>query len=221
MLTLGAVRLDILIDYWPLLLKGTFKTIEFSLISIIIGTIWGLILCFLGISGFKPLYLFYKVYITVFRGTPALVQILIFHFAILPSIGQFPPVVSGVLALSMNSAAYISEIFRGGINSIESGQMEAARSLGMSYSQAMRYVILPQAFQRVIPPLGNVFISMLKNSSLVSTISIQELAFTGSLISETTLRIWETWIAVASIYLFITIFLTQGFQWLERKMNKN
>lgn len=221
MVSLGAVRLDILIDYWPLLLKGTFITIKFSIISIIIGTIWGLFLCFLRLSNFKPLILFNKVYLAVFRGTPALVQILIFHFAILPSIGKFPAVVSGIVALSLNSAAYISEIFRGGINSIESGQMEAARSLGMSYSQAMRYVILPQAFQRIIPPLGNVFISMLKNSSLVSTISIQELAFTGSLISETTLRIWETWIAVAGIYLFITIFLTQGIQWLERKMNKN
>lgn len=217
----AAIRFDILIDYWPLLLKGTLITLKFSVVSVTIGTILGILLCFTRLSGLKPLKYFNILYLNVFRGTPALVQILIFHFAVLPSIGNFPAAVSGVLALSLKSAAYISEIFRAGIESVERGQMEAARSLGMTYGQAMRYVIFPQAFQRIIPPLGNVFISMLKDSSLVSTISIQELAFTGSLISETTLRVWEAWIAVAGIYLIMTMVLSRGVSWLEIKMGKH
>jgi len=220
MFIVGAIRLDILIEYWPLLLKGLVNTIRFSLISVILGTILGLLLCFLRLSAFRLLNYINIVYISIFRGTPALVQILIFHFAVLPAIGKFPAAVSGVLALSLNSAAYISEIFRAGILSVDRGQMEAARSLGMSYGQAMRYIIMPQAFQRILPPLGNVFISMLKDSSLVSTISIQELAFTGSLISETTLRVWEAWIAVACLYLILTLFLTRVVGRLERKMTQ-
>lgn len=212
------IKYDILLDYWPLLLKGTLTTIKFSVISVIIGTIWGLLLCFLNLTNFKPLKFIYTLYITIFRGTPSLVQILIFHFAIIPAIGNFPAAVSGIVALSLNSGAYISEIFRAGIQSIDRGQMEAARTLGMTYAQAMRYVIFPQALQRVIPPLGNVFISMLKNSSLVSTISIQDLTYTGSLISESTLRVWEAWLAVAGIYLIMTVFLSKGISLAERKM---
>lgn len=221
MFCLGTFRLDILIDYWPLILKGTFTTIKFSLISVGLGTILGLFLCFLRLSKLKLCNFLNLIYINIFRGTPALVQILIFHFAVLPSIGKFPAAVSGVLALSLNSGAYISEIFRAGIVSVDRGQMEAARSLGMTYTQAMRYIILPQAFKRVVPPLGNVFISMLKDSSLVSTISIQELAFTGSLISETTLRVWETWLIVAGIYLVLTLFLSRGVSTLETRLSKD
>lgn len=221
MIMLGSIRYDILIDYYPLLLKGTITTIKFSVISVIIGTILGLFLCFLHLSGLRPLKFIYTVYITVFRGTPSLVQILIFHFAVLPSIGVFPAAVSGIVALSFNCGAYISEIFRAGIVSVDRGQMEAARSLGMTYIQAMRYVILPQAFQRVIPPLGNVFISMLKNSSLVSIISIQDLTYTGSLISESTLRVWEAWLAVAFLYLIMTSFLSWGLRQLESHMARS
>ncbi len=220
-ITLGSIRYDILIDYYPLLLKGAITTIKFSLISVVIGTILGLFLCFLYLSNLKLPKFIYTVYITVFRGTPSLVQILIFHFAVLPSIGVFPAAVSGIVALSFNSGAYISEIFRAGIMSVERGQMEAARSLGMTYNQAMRYVILPQAFKRVIPPLGNVFISMLKNSSLVSIISIQDLTYTGSLISESTLRVWEAWLAVALLYLIMTLFLSWGLRRLESSMTKS
>ncbi|HWI54672.1 MAG TPA: amino acid ABC transporter permease [Desulfobacteria bacterium] len=221
MIILSSIRYDILMDYYPLLLKGTITTIKFSLISVIIGTILGLLLCFMYLSDFRLLKLIYTLYINVFRGTPSLVQILIFHFAILPSIGVFPAAVSGIVALSFNCGAYISEIFRAGIMSIDRGQMEAARSLGMTYAQAMRYVILPQAFQRVIPPLGNVFISMLKNSSLVSIISIQDLTYTGSLISESTLRVWEAWLAVAFLYLIMTWFLSWGLRHLESRLAKS
>lgn len=218
MVFLSSLRFDVLVDYWPLILKGTLTTFKFAIVSVSIGTLWGIVLCFFRLSDLKILNVINRIYITIFRGTPALVQILIFHFAVLPSIGKFPPAVSGITALSLNSGAYISEIFRAGILSVERGQMEAARSLGMTYWQAMRYVIFPQAFQRIIPPLGNVFISMLKDTSLVSTISIQELAYTGSLIGETTLRVWEAWFAVAGIYLIMTIFLTRGVTKLERRL---
>lgn len=220
MTALGAIRFDILIDYWPLFVKGTVNTIKFSLISVSLGTLLGLFLCFLRLSKLSILNYLNIVYINIFRGTPALVQILVLHFAVLPSIGKFPAAASGIIALSLNSSAYISEIFRAGIISIERGQMEAARSLGMTYIQAMRYIIVPQALQRVIPPLGNVFISMLKDSSLVSTIAIQELTFAGSLISETTLRVWEAWIMVAGLYLAMTLLLTRGVHQVEKKMTK-
>ena len=127
---------------------------------------------------------------------------------------------SGVVTLSINSGAYVAEIFRAGIQSIHHGQMEAARSLGMTYFQAMRYVILPQAFKRCIPPLGNEFIAMLKDSSLVSIISLQELMMTGRIIEGHYYRPFETYIVVALLYLFMTTTISQLVSYLERVFGK-
>ncbi|KNZ71075.1 polar amino acid ABC transporter inner membrane subunit [Thermincola ferriacetica] len=224
MFTIGAIRYDIIIEYLPMLLKvGVLTTLELTIISVTVGTILGLFISLLRLSKFRPFSIFGSVYVDFFRGTPLLVQIFMIHFAILPLIipGQYPNIISGLVALSLNSAAYVAEIFRAGIQSIDRGQMEAARSLGMTHGQAMRYVIIPQAFKRVIPALGNEFIAMLKDSSLVSAISVQELAMTGTIIANRTYRPFEPWIVVAILYLIMTLALSQIVAYLERRFGKS
>ena len=151
------------------------------------------------------------------RGTPLLVQILFVYF-VLPTVGvSLPAYASGILALTLNSAAYISEVIRAGILSIDAGQMEAARSLGMSYRQAMRRVILPQTFRRVVPPLTNEGIALLKDSSLVSVIGLTELARTGQELASRYAAPLTIWPLVALLYLALTFPLTQLAQELERR----
>jgi len=224
MTSIGAVRYDIIIDYMPMLLKvGLLTTIKLTVFSVGVGTVLGLFISLMRLSSFKPLSFLGAVYVDFFRGTPLLVQIFMFHFAILPALipGSFPNIISGLVALTLNSAAYIAEIFRAGIQSIDRGQMEAARSLGMTYGQSMRFIIIPQAFKRVIPALGNEFIAMLKDSSLVSVISVQELAMTGTLMANRTYRPFEPWITVAILYLILTMVLSRFVAYLERRYGKS
>jgi len=167
--------------YLPYLLQGALVTIEISIIGIIFGSILGLFVGLGRVSKNQFLVQVSKLYIWVIRGTPLLLQLFIIHFAIpsvLPAL-TLPPFASACIALAINAAAYIGEIARGAIQSIDSGQMEAARSLGMSYNQAMRRIIIPQAFRRMLPPLGNEFIALIKESSLVSTIPLYDLLRTG------------------------------------------
>lgn len=222
MTAFGSFRFDIIIDYLPMMFKiGVKTTFELTLISVSVGTLLGLFFSMLRLSKFKLLSLTSKIYVDFFRGTPLLVQILMFNFAIMPKIGVSSSMVAGLVALSLNSGAYIAEIFRAGIQSIDRGQMEASRSLGMTYGQAMRYIIVPQAFKRVLPALGNEFIAMLKDSSLVSVIAVQELAMTGSLISGRTARTFEAWIPIAILYLIMTMLLSQLVAYLERRFGKS
>lgn len=221
MITLGAFRFDIVADYAPMLLKGALTTLEITLISVGLGTLVGLFVSLLRLAKLKPLSILGAIYVDFFRGTPLLVQIFMFHFAILPLIGNFPVMVSGLVGLTLNSAAYVAEIFRAGIQSIDRGQMEASRSLGMTHVQAMRYIIVPQAFKRVIPALGNEFIAMLKDSSLVSVIALQELAMTGTIISGRTYRAFEAWISVAVLYLVMTMILSRFVSYLERRFGRS
>lgn len=217
----GVFRYDIIADYAPMLIKGAFTTLQITLISVALGTFLGLLISLLTISKLKPLNIIGAIYVDFFRGTPLLVQILMFHFAVLPLIGDFSAMISGLVALTLNSAAYVAEIFRAGIQSIDRGQMEAARSLGMTHGQAMRHIIIPQAFKRVIPALGNEFIAMLKDSSLVSIIALQELAMTGTLISGRTFRPFEAWLAVALLYLIMTMMLSRFVAYLERRFGRS
>jgi glutamine transport system permease protein len=159
------------------------------------------------------------VYIDFIRGTPLLVQIFLIYFALPMIIGQrIDPFIAAVTACSINSGAYIGEIFRAGIQSIDKGQMEAGRSLGMSYAQTMRYIILPQAFKRIIPPLGNEFIAMLKDSSLVSVIGFEELTRRGQLVIARTYASFEIWATVAVLYLVMTLTVARLVDYLERRM---
>ncbi|MFD2446675.1 amino acid ABC transporter permease [Bacillus sp. CGMCC 1.16607] len=212
-------RYDILIEYAPFLLKGTLLTIGLSLAGILLGTVLGL---FIGLGKMmrnKLLTLPFHWYITFFRGTPLLVQVYLIHFAVVPFfIDGTNAIVAGIIALSLNAAAYIAEIFRAGIQSIDKGQMEAARSLGMSHVQAMRYVILPQASKRMIPPLGNEFIVLIKDSSLASIVVAPELMYWVRNIQGQYFRVWEPYLTAAVIYLILTLSLSFLLSRLERRL---
>src|SRR4030042_3046365 len=159
-------NVGIIKEILPYLLKGALFTIIFSASSELIGIIIGMITSIVRVSRIKVLNQLAIIYVDLFRGTPLLIQIIFMYYA-LPYFGiNIPASIAGIAALSINSGAYVTEIFRAGIESIDKGQMEAARSLGMSYAQAMRYVIIPQTFKRVLPPLTNEFVALIKDSSL-------------------------------------------------------
>ncbi|PLT29871.1 amino acid ABC transporter permease [Peribacillus deserti] len=212
-------RFDIIMEYAPYLLKGTLITIGLSLAGIIIGTVLGL---FIGLGKMmrnKYLAFPFTVYITVFRGTPLLVQVLLIHFGVVPFFtGETNAVAATIIALSLNAAAYIAEIFRAGIASIDRGQMEGARSLGLTHVQSMRHIILPQAFKRMIPPLGNEFIVLIKDSSLASVIAAPELMYWGRAMSSQYFRTWEPYLTAAVIYLILTLLLSILLHSLERRL---
>ena len=217
-------RVEVIAKYLPMLLQGMGMTIQLTIIAVAVGTVIGLFGSLFRLSSFKPVAWAAKGYVDFFRGTPLLVQIFLIHYGMPQVLGMekpFPVFLSGTIALSLNSGAYIAEIFRGGIQSIHRGQMEAARSLGMTYAQAMTYVILPQAFKRSIPPLGNEFIAMLKDSSLVSVISLQELMMSGRIMMGRSFRPFETWVTVALLYLVMTMTISQFVSYLERVFGKD
>ena len=191
---------SLIIDSLPLLLTGAAVTIEITAIAVALGFILGLITSVCRLSSIKILRVIAICYVNIIRGTPMLVQIFLIYFALPMIIGErINPFVAAVAACSINSGAYVSEIFRAGIQAVDKGQMEAGRSLGLSWMQTMRYIILPQAFKNVIPPLGNEFISMTKETSLVSVIGFEELTRQGQLIITSTYGAMEIWTAVALI----------------------
>jgi glutamine transport system permease protein len=212
-------RWDIIAEYAPFFFKGTLLTIGLSIASILIGTILGLLIGLGKMSSKKLLSLPFTWYITFFRGTPFMVQILLIHFAVVPLfLGETNAITAAILSLSLNSAAYIAEIFRAGIQSIDRGQMEAARSLGMTHVQAMKFVILPQAFKRMIPALGNEFIVLIKDSSLAALIAAPELMYWGRAMQGQYYRVWEPYLTAAAIYLVLTLTLSFLLTRLERRL---
>lgn len=215
-------RWQIVIDYSPLLMKGVLTTVQLTVLGILFGTVLGLIIAFMRLSNNFIIRWPATIYLNLFRGTPLFVQILIVHFALIPAIfgTSQGPFFSGAVALSLNSAAYVSEIFRAGIKSIDRGQMEAARSLGMSHWMAMREIILPQAVKRMIPPFGNEFIVLLKDSSLVAVIAVQDLTQVGRMIMAAKLAPWEAYLPVAVLYLMLTLPLTYLVDYMERRLDK-
>ncbi|WP_017754415.1 amino acid ABC transporter permease [Calidifontibacillus oryziterrae] len=210
---------SIVTEYLPFFLKGTLWTIGMSITGILIGCILGLFIALGKMSSIKIINLPFVWYINFFRGTPLLVQLLLIHFGVVP-IFMTPanPIVSTILTLSLNSAAYVAEIFRAGIQSIDKGQTEAARSLGMSNTQTMRYIIIPQAFKRMIPPLGNEFIVLLKDSSLAAIIAAPELMYWGRAAVGQYMRVWEAYLTVALIYLVLTLSLTYLLNYIEKRV---
>ena len=213
-------NLDLAINSFPLLLIGAGVTIQITVLSVMIGVVIGLFVGIARISSFSLLRFAAAVYVDFFRGTPLLVQIFLIYFAIPVITGQrMDPFVAAISACGINSGAYIAEIFRAGIQSIDAGQMEAGRSLGMTWVQTMRYIIVPQAFKRVIPPLGNEFIALLKDSSLVSVIGFEELTRRGQLIIAKTYGSLEIWFSVAIIYLAMTLTISRFVAYLERRFN--
>ncbi len=209
---------QLIIDSFPLLLVGAGVTLKITAISVGLGLLFGL---FIGIAQISRVAIFRipaKIYVDFLRGTPLLLQIFMIDFALPMLIGtRIDPFIAAIVACSINSSAYIAEIFRGGILSIDKGQMEAGRSLGLNGAQTMRFVVIPQAFKRIIPPLGNEFIAMLKDSSLVSVIGFEELTRQGQLIIASTYGAMEIWTAVALIYLALTFPITRLVAYLEKR----
>ena len=210
--------MDLVFNSFPLLLVGAGVTIQITVLSTAIGFVIGLIVGVARISHVRLLRMLAEVYVEFFRGTPLLVQIFLFYFALPVLTGQrIDPFIAAISACGINSGAYVAEIFRAGIQSVDDGQMEAGRSLGMTWLQTMRYIIVPQAFKRVIPPLGNEFIAMLKDSSLVSVIGFEELTRRGQLIIAKTYGSFEIWMSVAVIYLVMTLTISRFVAYLERR----
>lgn len=197
------------------LLKCSWLTIELTVLAVVIGLVFGLLLALGRISRNKIINGVCWVYIWIFRGTPLLLQILVIYFA-LPEIGiELDKLPASIIALSLNSAAYLAEIIRAAIQSIDKGQLEASKALGMSYYQSMFKVIIPQSYRRLIPPVGNEAIMLLKDSSLVSAISLTELLrFSTQMANNHGMKYY---LIAAIIYLFFTTVFTLIFQKLEQK----
>ncbi|MBQ1622880.1 MAG: amino acid ABC transporter permease [Selenomonas sp.] len=211
---------DLVVTSFPLLLLGAGVTIKITVMSVALGVLIGLFVGIARICRVKPLRFLAAVYVDFFRGTPLLVQIFLFYFAVPVITGQrIDPYVAAVGSCGINSGAYVAEIVRAGIQSIDEGQMEAGRSLGMTWVQTMRYIIVPQAIKRVIPPLGNEFIALLKDSSLVSVIGFEELTRRGQLIIAKTYGSLEIWFSVAIIYLVMTLSISRLVAYLEKRYN--
>lgn len=202
----------------PILLMGAGVTIEITAFSVAVGFFIGLFIGIARISQFKILRIIAAVYADCIRGTPLLVQIFLIYFALPMATGQrVDPFIAAVAACGINSGAYVSEIFRAGIQAIDTGQMEAGRSLGLTWWQTMRFIILPQAFKNILPPLGNEFIAMLKDSSLVSVIGFEELTRRGQLIIAQTYGSFEIWMTVAVLYLMMTLAISRIIAFLEKR----
>ncbi len=209
---------NVVFSNWDYFLEGSLVTLQLTVISVSAGMVLGLIIALMKMSRWRLLSSVAVIYIDFFRGTPLLVQVMLFHFGILPIFMDSGPFLSGVIACSLNSAAYVAEIVRAGIQAVDRGQMEAARSLGMNGSQAMRYVILPQAYKVVIPPMINEFVMLLKDTSLVSVIAVMELTHRGKLLYSTTYEAAWVWGAVCVVYYIMTKTVAMMGDWIERRL---
>lgn len=205
-------------EYWGFFVKGAELTVLLSIFTVILGGIGGMLLSLMKLSRIWVLKAIATAYIEFFRGTPLLVQLFIVYFG-LPQLGlSFNEFTAGVVTLSINSAAYIAEIFRAGIQGVDKGQTEAARSLGLSHRQTMRKIILPQAFRNILPALGNEFIVVIKESSIVSVIGTRELMYNADTVRSNTFQPFEPLIVAALIYFILTFALSKLLGVLERRL---
>ena len=213
------LNIDLMINSIPLLIVGAGITIQITAISVAIGLVIGMFVGVARVSNIRPLRWLAAVYVDFLRGTPLLVQIFLIYFALPVLLGnRVDPFIAAITACGINSGAYIAEIFRAGIQAIDDGQMEAGRSLGMTWWQTMWYIIIPQAFRNIVPPLGNEFIALLKDSSLVSVIGFEELTRRGQLIIARTYGSLEIWICVAIIYLIMTLTISRFVGLLQKRL---
>ncbi len=211
------LRFD-LAAWTPRLLQGLVLTLEITVLCIAIGIVLGLLIAMGRIYGRHVVYGICSVYVNFFRGTPILVQLFLVYYG-LPSIGvRFDGFTAGVLAFGLNTAAYQAEYFRGAIQSLPSGQMWAARSVGMTPWQSLRHIILPQALRLVIPPWSNELILMLKYSSIIFLATVQDLMGEAKIIAGDTFRYFEVFIVVALMYLAIVLLITWGLRWFENRI---
>lgn len=209
--------------YWKFFLKGTQITILLSIFAVFFGTLLGIVIVLIRRSRILPLRWLGNVYVEFIRGTPLLAQIYIVYIGIptLFSGFDFPDMIVGIIALSLNAAAYISETIRSGIEAVNIGQTEAARSLGMSSRMTMKDVILPQAFKNILPALGNQFIGSIKDSSMVSVIGVADLMYKTTIVRGNTALGLEPVIICSIIYLAIIFTLSRGLAVVERRLKSS
>ncbi len=212
-------------DRWKYLVNGLKTTLMVTFFAVLIGIVLGFIVAIVRSTcektgKLKLLNIICKVYLTVIRGTPVVVQLLIIYFVIFGSVNIDKTLVA-ILAFGLNSGAYVAEIIRGGIMSIEGGQLEAGRSLGLGYGQTMIYIILPQVFKNVLPALGNEFIVLLKETSVAGYIALEDLTKGGDIIRSRTYDAFMPLIAVALIYLAMVLVFSKLLSILERRLRNN
>jgi len=205
--------------YYGFFVNGTAITLLLSFFGVTFGALIGVLFALMKLSGNRLLKSFSTAYIEVVRGTPLLVQLYIVYYGIPRLTGiDFEDLTLGIIAISLNSAAYVAEIIRAGILSIDKGQMEAARSLGMSHRMAMTNIIIPQAFKNILPALGNEFIVLIKESAIVSIIGIHDLMYNTDTVRGNTFRPFSPLVVAAAIYFTITFTLSKLLGILERRL---
>ena len=204
----------------PMLLGGLKYTLIITAGGLFFGFILGAATGLMKLSRYKILSRIAGIYIETIRGTPLMVQVMFLYFGLPLALGmRIPPLTASIVAISVNAGAYIAEVVRGAVQSIEKGQVEAGRSIGLSRHLTMLYIIWPQAFRRMIPPLGNQFIISLKDTSLLVVIGMGELTRTGQEIIADNFRAFEVWLTVAIIYLIITRTLSYGLSYVEKRVS--
>ncbi|HDB8800630.1 TPA: ABC transporter permease subunit [Staphylococcus aureus] len=206
--------------YGSFFLKGIKITILISLIGVALGSILGAFVALMKLSKIKIISWIASIYIEILRGTPMLVQVFIVFFGITAALGlDISALVCGTIALVINSSAYIAEIIRAGINAVDKGQMEAARSLGLNYRQTMKSVIMPQAIKNILPALGNEFVTLIKESSIVSTIGVGEIMFNAQVVQGISFDPFTPLLVAAALYFVLTFVLTRIMNMIEGRMN--
>lgn len=221
-----------MLEYYPFFINGAKNTILLALFAVLFGVIIGLFLALMRLSKNPVLKAISTSYIEFIRGTPVLVQIFIIYYGLgrigiqFPNIPfienllniEFPDFMAGIITLGINSGAYVAEIIRAGIQAVDKGQMEAARSLGMTHFMSMKYIIIPQAFRNILPALGNEFIVVIKESAIVSVIGISELMYNAQTIRGIKYQPMEPLIVAAVIYFIITFALSKALGRVERRL---
>lgn len=209
--------MELIIKYWPLFLEGATTTVLLSFFSVIVGVGCGTLMALARLSQNPFLSKAAKVYIDIIRGTPLLVQLYLVYFG-LATVLDLNDFVSGVIAVSVNTTAYIAEIIRSGIQSVDKGQMEAARSMGMPKRMAMRQIILPQAMKNILPAIGNEFATLIKETSIVSLIGIHDLMYSSDTVRGATFTVFIPLLMTAFLYFVMTTTIAFFMDKLERKL---
>lgn len=207
-------------DRWKLILEGLGNTIMIALGAIVIGTAIGAVMALMRVSRNKLLNGISFLYVTVIRGVPVITQLMIFVFIIFAKTGM-PKLLIATIGFGINSGAYVTEIFRAGIQGVPQGQVEAGRSLGLSSGQTMRSIVLPQAFKAVLPTYTNEFVVLIKETSIAGYVAIRDLTKVSDMIRNTTYNAWVPLFSVAIIYLALTLGLSQLFALLERRLRRS
>ena len=218
---MGKGIFEVLFEYWPIFLRGLAGTLEYSFIAVTLGSILGAVVAVIHLSKNKFVSFIASVYVNVLRGTPLLVQMYISYYFLpmaFPVLNKIDKIYFVMFALILNSSAYVAEIIRSGINAVDSGQTEAARSLGMTKGQTMLRIVLPHAIKNILPALGNEYIAMVKETSLAGTFMLYELMYTRTILANKYL-VWQPQMIIAGIYLIVTLVLSFGVKKMEKRLS--